>query len=411
MERQDCRYHSDQAALSIRLIGGNYFFWCRILGALGSISARVCRLDLRSLIHRLEAMEYSLAGTEVTLMHLLRFKFNVAKAIGLLLMTATLSAQVQAQKVVIAHRGASGYLPEHTLQAKAMAYAMGADYIEQDVVMTSDDKLIVLHDITLDRTTDVAERFPDRVREDGRYYAIDFTLAEIRQLRASEGFEIDDGEKKQGYTERFPMGKSTFSVPTLSEEIELIQGLNKSTGKNIGIYPEIKSPEFHREAGKDISTAVLKMLKSYGYTSKQDKIFLQTFSFEELQIIREQILPAEGIELNLVQLIGDVSSYPWMFEEDGMEKLSAFADGVGPDKGLVVSRSSQKTNLQVTEFVGRAHAAGMQVHPYTYRLDPGQVPAYADSFEDLLEIHYFRANVDGVFTDFPDRAVDFLRNR
>lgn len=344
-------------------------------------------------------------------MHSSRFSSNIAKAIGVLLMTATLSIQAQAQKVVIAHRGASGYLPEHTLQSKAMAFAMGADYIEQDVVMTSDDQLIVLHDITLDRTTDVAERFPDRVRDDGRYYAIDFTLVEIRQLQASEGFRIENGEKVQGFSNRFPMGESTFSVPTLAEEIELIQGMNKSMDKNVGIYPEIKGPEFHREAGKDISTAVVRMLKSYGYTSKQDKVFLQTFSFEELRIIHEEIFPAEGIDLNLVQLIDGVSSNPWMFEEDGMDKLSAFADGIGPEKGLVVSRDSQKINIEVSDLVSRAHAAGMQVHPYTYRLDPGQVPTYADSFEDLLEIHYFRADVDGVFTDFPDRAVDFLRSR
>lgn len=344
-------------------------------------------------------------------MHSSRFSSNIAKAIGVLLMTAILSTQAQAQKVVIAHRGASGYLPEHTLQSKAMAFAMGADYIEQDVVMTSDDQLIVLHDITLDRTTDVAERFPDRVREDGRYYAIDFTLVEIRQLQASEGFRIENGEKVQGFTNRFPMGESTFSVPTLAEEIELIQGMNKSMDRNVGIYPEIKGPEFHREAGKDISTAVVRMLKSYGYTSKQDKVFLQTFSFEELKIIHDEIFPAEGIDLNLVQLIDGVSSNPWMFEEDGMDKLSAFADGIGPDKGLVVSRDSQKENVKVSDLVSRAHAAGMQVHPYTYRLDPGQVPDYASSYEDLLEIHYFRADVDGVFTDFPDRAVDFLRSR
>ena len=344
-------------------------------------------------------------------MHSSRFSSLAAKAIGVLLMTATLSTHAQSQKIVIAHRGASGYLPEHTLEAKAMAFAMGADYIEQDVVMTSDDQLIVLHDITLDRTTDVAERFPNRGRDDGRYYAIDFTLAEIRQLHASEAFRVENGEKAQIFGNRFPIGTSTFSVPTLAEEIELIQGMNKSTGKNVGIYPEIKGPEFHREAGKDISTAVVKILKSYGYTSKQDKVFLQTFSYEELKIIHDEILPAEGVDLNLVQLIDGMSSNPWMFEEDGMDRLSAFADGVGPEKGLVVSRDSKKANIQVSDLVTRAHAAGMQVHPYTFRLDSGQVPTYADSFDELLNIHYFRADVDGVFTDFPDRAAEFLRSR
>lgn len=330
-------------------------------------------------------------------------------SIGLLTLLATES---MAQKIVIAHRGASGYLPEHTLEAKAMAYAMGADYIEQDVVMTADDQLIVLHDITLDRTTNVDEVYPNRARADGRYYAIDFTLEEIRHLRATEGFRITtNGEKQQAFAGRFPMGTSSFSVPTLQEEIELIQGLNKSTGKNIGIYPEIKGPAFHREEGKDISTAVVRVLKEYGYTSKQHKVFLQTFDFDELRIIKEEILPAEGIEVNLIMLIGDPDAYPWMFEADGMSKLANFADGVGPSHTLVIDRSSSKSNIKITDLVARAHAAGMEVHPYTYRTDPGQVPAYADSFEQLLELHYFQAEVDGLFTDYPDRAVNFLRNR
>lgn len=333
------------------------------------------------------------------------------KTLGLLFLISTMAGQAMAQKVVIAHRGASGYLPEHTLEAKAMAYAMGADYIEQDVVMTKDDQLIVLHDITLDRTTNVDELFPSRVREDGRFYAIDFTLAEIKQLSASEGFRVEDGKKVQGYEARFPMGSSSFKVPTLQEEIELIQGLNKSTGKNIGIYPEIKSPEFHREAGKDISTAVVNVLKAYGYTSKQDKVFLQTFSFDELKIIHEEIFPAAGIELNLVMLLGDTDTYPWMFEEGGMGKLAEMADGIGPAHPMVVDRESSKNDIKVTGLVAAAHSAGMQVHPYTYRKDKGQVPQYASSFDDLLKIHFYGADVDGVFTDFPDLAVDFLKSQ
>jgi len=332
------------------------------------------------------------------------------KILSTILIVLTLGGQAMAQKLVIAHRGASGYLPEHTLEAKAMAYAMGADYIEQDVVMTKDDQLIVLHDITLDRTTNVDLLYPERVRDDGRFYAIDFTLAEIKQLSASEGFRIVDGLKEQSYSARFPMGTSSFRVPTLQEEIELIQGLNKSTGRNVGIYPEIKSPEFHREAGKDLSTAVVNVLKEYGYTSKQDKVFLQTFSFDELKILYEEILPAAAIELKLVMLLGDDGEYPWMFEEDGMEKLSVMADGVGPSHTLVVAKESSKGNIIVTELVASAHAAGMQVHPYTYRKDKGQVPLYANDYNDLLDIHFFNANIDGVFTDFPDLAVEFLKS-
>jgi len=330
---------------------------------------------------------------------------------GILLMTATVSSLANAQKIVVAHRGASGYLPEHTLEAKAMAFAMGADYIEQDVVMTADDHLIVLHDITLDRTTDVADKFPDRVRDDGRFYAIDFTLTEIRMLSVSEGFNMRNGVRTQSYSNRFPMGSSSFRVPTLREELDLIQGMNKSMGKDVGIYPEVKSPEFHRAAGKDISTAIVNVLKEYGYTSKQDKVFLQTFSFEELKILHDEILPAAGIELNLVQLVGGESSYAWMLEEEGMQTVAQYADGFGPDKGLIIDRSSTRDNIIISDLVSLAHANGMQVHPYTFRLDPGQVPQYAASFEGMLELFYFEAGIDGVFTDFPDRAVEFLKSR
>ena len=317
-------------------------------------------------------------------------------------------AELAAEKIVIAHRGASGYLPEHTLAAKSMAYAMGATYIEQDVVMTKDDVLIVLHDITLDRTTDVSEKFPDRSRGDGRFYAIDFTLKEIRSLSATEGFRIQGGEKVQGYKNRFPMNTSSFGVPTLEEELELIQGLNRSTGQDVGIYPEIKQPEFHRDEGKDISSEVVRLLKRYGYTTKDHKVFLQTFSFEELRTIKNEILPEAGIDLNLIQLIGSETSYPWMFESDGMEKLAGFADGIGPSKGLVISGESTTSNLEITPLVSRAHAAGLKVHPYTYRMDPGQLPSYASDFRELLRLHYFDADVDGIFTDFPDKAVEFL---
>ena len=317
-------------------------------------------------------------------------------------------AELAAEKIVIAHRGASGYLPEHTLAAKSMAYAMGATYIEQDVVMTRDDVLIVLHDITLDRTTDVSEKFPDRSRGDGRFYAIDFTLKEIRSLSATEGFRIQGGEKVQGYKNRFPMNTSSFGVPTLEEELELIQGLNRSTGKDVGIYPEIKQPEFHRDEGKDISSELVKLLKKFGYTTKDHKVFLQTFSFEELKTLRNEILPEAGIDINLIQLIGSESRYPWMFERDGMEKLASFADGIGPAKGLVISSESTTSNLEITPLVSRAHSAGLKVHPYTYRMDPGQLPSYASDFQELLRQHYFDAGVDGIFTDFPDKVVEFL---
>lgn len=333
------------------------------------------------------------------------------KLFGILFMVTTTVSTSFADKIVVAHRGASGYLPEHTLAAKALAYGMGADYIEQDVVMTKDDQLLVLHDTTLDRTTNVAEVFPGRARDNGRHYVIDFTLAEIRQLSVREGVRTVAGEQLPIYPSRFPVGKSTFRAHTLAEEIEMIQGMNKATGKDIGIYPEIKSPEFHRQEGKDLSTALLQTLKDYGYTTKSDKVFVQTFSFDELVIVHDEIMPSLGIDLNLVQLVGGDEEYQWMFNAEGMSKVARFADGFGPDKGLIIGRDSTADQLQISDLVSLAHENGMQVHPYTYRLDSGQVPAYAKDFEDLLRLHYFAADVDGVFTDFPDRAVDFLKSQ
>ncbi|MEX0617462.1 MAG: glycerophosphodiester phosphodiesterase [Pseudohongiellaceae bacterium] len=335
----------------------------------------------------------------------------MAGLVVMLMATGHAQQREQQQKLVIAHRGASGYLPEHTLESKAMAYAMGAHYIEQDVVMTRDNELIVLHDITLDRTTDVATRFPGRAREDGRNYAIDFTLDEIRQLRAGEAARSVMGQRLAIYAGRFPVGESRFEVPTLAEEIELVQGLNKSTGRDVGIYPEIKAPAFHRSEGKDISMAVAQTLKRYGYTGQSDKVYLQTFEFEELQTIHDTILPSLDMDIKLVQLIANDPAAAWMLEESGVARLAEYADGIGPDKSLVIARHSESGHLVVAPLVGFAHANGMEVHPYTFRRDEGQIPGYADSFNELLRVFYFEAEVDGVFTDFPDSAVDFLRQQ
>ncbi len=330
---------------------------------------------------------------------------------GLPFALACAPVRAQSEKIVIAHRGASGYLPEHTLEAKAMAYAMGADYIEQDLVMTRDDRLIVLHDITLDRTTNVADRFPGRARADGRHYAIDFDLDEIRRLSAMERFRPAGGERRAEYANRFPPGRSSFRVPTFEEEIELIQGLNHSTGRDVGIYPEIKQPEFHRAEGKNISAAVVDVLQRYGYAEKSDKVFLQTFSYQELAVIDSEIMPAAGIDIRLIQLLGDPETYPWMFEAEGMRMLAEHADGIGPAHSLIIDPRSTPGALRISELVERAHAAGLAVHPYTFRADPGQLPAFADSFADMLEQHYFTAGVDGLFTDFPDLAAQFLQTR
>ncbi|KMZ43232.1 MULTISPECIES: glycerophosphodiester phosphodiesterase [Bacillales] len=330
----------------------------------------------------------------------------------------------EADKIVIAHRGASAYLPEHTLPAKAMAYAMGVDYIEQDVVMTKDNKLLIMHDHYLDSVTNVAEVYPDRKRKDGRYYVIDFTLDEIKKLKTTEVFTVENGKQVQDYPDRFPLWKSNFSVHTLEEEIELIQGMNKSTGRNVGIYTEIKAPWFHRHEGKDISLAVLQVLKKYGYVSKNDKAYIQTFDPNEAKRIRTELYPQLNMKVKLVQLMAETGwnetmnyengkavpyNYDWMFEKGAMKEIAKYADGVGPWKPMIIKEESTRDHLIITNLVKEAHEADLEVHPYTFRADKGQIPAYAASFEELLDQFYFTAGVDGVFTDFPDRAVDFLR--
>ena len=344
---------------------------------------------------------------------------------GLVLMGATFSTTANADdKVVIAHRGASGYLPEHTLPAKAMAFAQGADYLEQDLVMTKDDQLVVLHDHYLDRVTDVADRFPDRARKDGRYYAIDFTLAEIKSLKFSEGFTVENGKKVQTFPGRFPMGKSDFRVHTFEEEIEFIQGLNRSTGKNIGLYPEIKAPWFHHQEGKDIATRVLEVLKKYGYTKKTDKIYLQCFDANELKRIRNELEPKMGVDLKLVQLIAYTKwneteeqqpdgkwvnySYDWMLEPGAMEKIAQYADGIGPDYHMLIADSSTNGHIIINGMVKEAHEHQLEVHPFTVRAD--QLPPYAKDVNELYDALYRQADVDGLFTDFPDKAVSYLHS-
>lgn len=336
---------------------------------------------------------------------------------GVLLMTEAITGSTAAvaaegeRGIVVAHRGASAYLPEHTLPGVAMAYGMGADFMEQDVVMTRDDELIVWHDLTLDRNTDVAQQFSGRARPDGLHYVIDFSLDELRQLHVTEGYSVNEqGERQAIYGGRFPLGQSTFRVHTLAEQLEMVQGLNHSMRRNMGIYPEIKDPAFHHEHGKDLSRAVLSELKRFGYDSREDNVYVQTFDHQELRRIHDELFPELGMDLKLVQLIGG-GGYAWMLDEQGMEELARYADGLGPHYSRIIDEDSTADNIIITDFVRLAHENGMAVHPYTFRADEGQLPAYARDFEHMLELFFEKAGVDGVFSDFPDRVVRYLEGR
>ena len=321
------------------------------------------------------------------------------KPIACLLAAALPLLAQGAAPIVIAHRGASGYLPEHTLEAKAMAHAMGADFIEQDIVLSKDDVPVVLHDINLDTVSDVATRFPDRQREDGRYYALDFTLAELKQLRVTERFNAKTGT--QVYAQRFPKNQSSFQIATLEEELQLIRGLNQSTGRRAGIYPEIKQPAWHRKQGHDISRIVLPMLRQYGYATKDDACWLQCFEWEELQRLRSEL----GWAGRLVMLLGGGKDLEHFRTPEGLTEAAGVANGIGPALGAIVVGKTP-AERQVTDLVRDAHAHHLAVHPYTLRID--ELPKCVSSADELLEVLFNEAKVDGLFTDFPDVVVHWL---
>ncbi len=321
-------------------------------------------------------------------------------------LTALLPAFAQTSKpLVIAHRGASGYLPEHTLAAKTLAYAQGTDFLEQDVVLTKDDVPVVMHDNQLETICDVAARFPERKRADGHYYTLDFTLAEIKQLHAHERVNPKTGQPV--FPDRFPLGWSSFQIPTLEEELQLIQGLNKTLGRVAGIYPEIKAPAWHRRQGHDISKIVLPILRRYGYATKSDPCWVQCFEVEEVKRIRAEL----GWQGNLLLLLGSGNRRPdgtWgdrWFTPAGLAEVATFANGIGPSLGAIVAGSS-RGDRQITDLVANAHAAKLVVHPYTLRAD--DLPRFANSMDDALTVLFTEAGVDGLFTDFPDTAVQWL---
>jgi glycerophosphoryl diester phosphodiesterase len=315
--------------------------------------------------------------------------------------------------IVIAHRGASGYLPEHTLAAKAVAHAMGADYIEQDVVMSRDGVPLVLHDICLDSTTDVAECFPGRARGDGRFYAADFDLDEIRQLRAHERIHKGAfGRRVAVYPRRFPADPALLGVPTLAEEIQLLAGLDRSRERATGLYIELKAPNWHLREGHDIALAVLEVLHREDYAQRSDQVYLQCFDDLTLRRLKDEL----HSPLPLIQLIGDNSwgedtaaDYDKMQTDSGLAEVATYADGIGPWLNQIYRGRARDGRAQLTDLVTRAHGLGLLVHPYTFRRD--ELPPGIDSFKQLLEIFVERAGVDGLFTDFPDLVRHYLDSR
>lgn len=330
-------------------------------------------------------------------------KYTILPVLALLLWTAAASPA----PLVIAHRGASAYLPEHSLAGKAMAHAMGADYIEQDVVLTRDGVAIVFHDLYLDAMTDVSSRFEGRARADGRHYVIDFSHAEIRSLALHERVQPEDG--KQRYPRRFPASSRIFRIPTLVDELQLLQGLNQATGRRVGVYVELKNPRWHSDHGQDIVGTVLPLLHRFGYRDASDRAFLQSFDAATLRRIRQEDLS----RLPLIQLIGENrwwpdadTDYDYLKTVDGLEQIKTYAAGIGPWYRQILLGIDPSGNPRYSRLVDHARAAGLKVHTYTLRADT--LPEGVGDFDTLLGYLLVEKRVDGVFTDHPDRVRRFV---
>lgn len=303
--------------------------------------------------------------------------------ISAILMAAILterSATQSGRKIMVAHRGASAYAPEHTLEAYRLALAQGADFVEQDLQITKDGYLVCLHDLTLERTTDVEEVFPDRFREDvsedqtpgsrpaRHWYVSDFTLAEIKKLDAGSWFD--------------PKFKGA-RVPAWQEAIDLIRG-------KAGLYPETKGPEVYGRRGFDMEKLVLDQLKRNRLdrpgSDRKTPVIIQSFSPASLQKMRYEL----KTKLPLVLLISSDPQRKWL-TETGMKQAARFASGIGPNKNLI---------LQNPDIVKLAHDAGLTVTPYTFR--SANTGRFRDVREEMRHFLY-DLGVDALFTDNPDQ--------
>jgi glycerophosphoryl diester phosphodiesterase len=309
---------------------------------------------------------------------------------GLLLATISVAA-APPRPLIIAHRGASGHRPEHTLEAYRLAVEMGADFIEPDLVSTKDGVLIARHENEIGGTTDVAERFPDRKRTKTidqqsmtGWFSEDFTLAEIKTLRARERMAF----RSHAYD-------GQFQVATFDEVIELAQALGTARGRPVGVYPETKHPSYFRGIQLPLEEALLVSLQKYGWNRRDAPVFIQSFEQDNLRELRKKT------PVRLVQLVSGAA----LVAGDGLKRIAEYADGLGPEKRLVVPVSPDGSLGAPTDLVARAHAAGLLVHIWTIRVDKEFLPAGYHGRSEA-EFEQFRAlGVDGVFTDFPDVAA------
>lgn len=315
--------------------------------------------------------------------------------------------------LVIAHRGSSGKYPENT--KKAFDYAKDyADYLEQDLQLTKDNKLIIFHDIILDNVTDVKNIYPrSRARKDGKYYVIDFTLEELKKLKVTNRHFIFSIIKLKEFSNRKYSQKEIYEICSFEEALDLVDEYNKKNNSKLGIYPELKDVWFYKMEGRDVTIEVFNILKKYNYENNQDKIFIQSFDSTELRRVKNEINPKYGVNYALVQLIpkrrkGDIKiftekgveryNYSYFYTKDGLDEIRKYADIVGPDKSLIYG------NKEKEEYYKYAKEIGLMVHAYTFNTE--RVSKGFKTYQD--EVIYYRdvLKVDGYFTDYPEIQIN-----
>lgn len=318
-------------------------------------------------------------------------------------------AQISATPIlVIAHRGASGLRPEHTLAAYELGIDQGADFIEPDLVITKDGVLIARHENELSDTTDVAAKFPRRKTTkliEGQkvtgWFAEDLTLKEIKTLRA-----------KQRVLSRDQSWNGQFEIPTFAEVIDLAKRKSLQTGRRIGIYPEVKHPTYFDQIKKPLVPPLVFELRRAGWTKKEDPVYVQSFELTALRQVREQL------DVKLVYLIGDPQqrpadrltgldrrTYAEDLQESSLKELATWLSGLGPHKSLLFVPGETGPTEVLTPLLPLAKSLGLEVHPYTFRSDAPFLPAFFSGQAAREYEMYFRAGVHGVFSDHPEDAV------
>ncbi|QFZ23756.1 glycerophosphodiester phosphodiesterase [Saccharothrix syringae] len=331
------------------------------------------------------------------------------------------AAQARRGPLVIGHRGASGYRPEHTLASYELAARMGADYVEPDLVATKDGRLVARHENEIGTTTDVASRpefagrrttkVVDGVSLTG-WFTEDFTLAELKTLRAVE--RIPDVRARN------TLYNGRFEVPTLEEVVDLSRRLSRELGREIGIYPETKHPTYFQEIGLPLEPRLVDVLDRKGLNRHGAKVYVQSFEVANLKWLKSrvrvplvQLVGATGAPYDFVKA-GDKRTYRDLVTPAGLAEVRTYAAGVGAEKSLIIPRDAAGYLQQPTTLVRDAHTRGLVVHSWTFRNENTFQPAdfrtstdptaYGRAFEEYAR--FYATGLDGVFADNPDTAVE-----